>query len=250
LLSIRGNASTVAVDPASQIAPVQPAEILGMVERISIDTRWRGRPIEGRRAGCPGGQNRLRRTRSSFLRCARNARSAGMGYLIDIGAAILLLASLSIAASFVPSKKALILTVGGIVAVVGAIVSYIGASYLQRQQEEQKLESVISKSQIELKDMQLVGDEIFKLTGKVQNHHPEATVAQITIEVEIRDCARRDAAGVCEKAGDLEFPLHVTIPPGEVRALAAYARLPNRRRVRELDWSYRVGEIVAAEDPF
>ena len=123
LLSIRGNASTVAVDPASQIATVQPAEILGMVERISIDTRWRGRPIEGRRAGRPGGQNRLRRTRSSFLRCARNARSAGMGYLIDIGAAILLLASLSIAASFVPSKKALILTVGGIVAVVGAIVS-------------------------------------------------------------------------------------------------------------------------------
>jgi len=33
LLSIRGNASTVAVDPASQIAPVEPAEILGMVER-------------------------------------------------------------------------------------------------------------------------------------------------------------------------------------------------------------------------
>jgi hypothetical protein len=98
--------------------------------------------------------------------------------------------------------------------------------------------------------MQLKGDEIFKLTGKVQNHHPEATVAQITLAVQIRDCARRDAAGACEKVGDLDFPLYVTIPPGEVRAVAAYGRLSNRRRVRELDWNYSVGEIVAAEDPF
>ena len=173
-----------------------------------------------------------------------------MGYLIDLAAAIALIALLAVAASMAPSKRALIVAVGCLVAVIGGIVWYIGSTYLQRQQEQQKLESVIGKSQIELKDMQLVGDEIFKLTGKVQNHHPEATVAEITIAVEIRDCARRDAAGACEKAGDLEFPLRVTIPPGEVRAVAAYARLPNRRRVRELDWSYRIGEIVAAEDPF
>jgi hypothetical protein len=173
-----------------------------------------------------------------------------MGYLIDIAAAILLLAVLSVAASFVPSKRALIITVGCLVAVVGGIVWYIGSSYLQRQQEQQKLESVISRDQIELKDMQLVGDEIFKLTGRVENHHPEATVAQITLEAEIRDCARRDPAGACEKVANLEFPLFVNIPPGEARAVAAYGRLPNRRHVRELDWSYSIGEVVAAEEPF
>ena len=173
-----------------------------------------------------------------------------MGYLIDIAAAILLLAALSIAASLVPSKRALIVAVGCLVVVVGAIVWYIGSSYLQRQQEQQKLESVISKDQIALQDMKLTGDEIFKLTGRVENHHPEATVAQITLEVAIRDCARRDATGACEKLGDLEFPLFVTIPPGEARAVAAYGRLPNRRHVRELDWSYSIGEVVAAEEPF
>jgi hypothetical protein len=173
-----------------------------------------------------------------------------MGYLIDIAAAILLLAALSIAASFVPSKRALIIAVGCLVAVVGAIVWYIGSSYLQRQQEQQKLESVISREQIDLKDMQLTGDEIFKLTGRVENHHSEATVSRITIAVAVRDCARRDAAGTCEKVGDLEFPLFVTIPPGEARAVAAYGRLPNRRHVRELDWTYSIREVVAAEEPF
>jgi hypothetical protein len=173
-----------------------------------------------------------------------------MGYLIDIAAAILLLAVLSVAASFVPSKRALIITVGCLVAVVGGIVWYIGSSYLQRQQEQQKLESVISRDQIELKDMQLVGDEIFKLTGRVENHNPEATVARITLEIEVRDCAQRDPAGTCGSVGDLKFPLYVTIPPGEARAVAAYGRLPSRRHVRELDWSYRIGEVVAAEEPF
>jgi hypothetical protein len=173
-----------------------------------------------------------------------------MGYLIDIVAAILLLVALAFAASFVPSRRALIITVGCVAAVVGAIVWYIGSSYLQRQQEQQKLESVIAKDQIALKDMQLTGDEIFKLTGRVENHHPEATVAQITLEAVIRDCARRDAAGACETVGDLEFPLFVTIPPGEARAVAAYGRLPTRRHIRELDWSYSIGEVVAAEEPF
>ena len=173
-----------------------------------------------------------------------------MGYLIDIAAAILLLAAVSLAASFVPSKRALIIAIGCLVAVAGAIVWYVGSSYLQRQQEQQKLESVIAKDQIALKDMQPTGDEIFKLTGRVENHHPEATVAQITLEAVIRDCARRDAAGTCETGGDLEFPLFDTIPPGEARAVAAYGRLPTRRHVRELDWSYAIGEVVAAEEPF
>ena len=31
--------------------------------------------------------------------------------------------------------------------------------------------------------------------------------------------------------------------------MAAYGRLPSRRHVRELDWSYRIGEVVAAEEP-
>jgi hypothetical protein len=173
-----------------------------------------------------------------------------MGYFIDIAAALLVIVILSVAAASVPSKRALIITIGCFAAAVGAIVWYIGSSYLQRQQEQQKLESVISKEQIELKDTQLMGDEIFKLTGRVENHHPEATVSQITLEVAIRDCARRDAAGACEKVGDLEFPLFVTIPPGEARAVAAYGRLPNRRHVRALDWSYSIGEVVAAEEPF
>jgi len=173
-----------------------------------------------------------------------------MGYLIDIAAAILLLAAVSLAASFVPSKRALIIAIGCLVAVAGAIVWYVGSSYLQRQQEQQKLEAVIAKDQIALKDMQLTGDEIFKLTGRVENHHPEATVAQITLEVVVRDCARRDSGGACETLGTLEFPLFVTIPPGEARAVAAYGRLPDRRHVRALDWSYSIKEIVAAEEPF
>jgi hypothetical protein len=187
---------------------------------------------------------------SSFLADERNARSAGMGYLIDIAAVVLVLALLSFAASSVPSKRALIITIGCFAVVIGVIIWYLGSTYLQRQQERRDLASVIARNQLELKDMQLVGDEIFKLTGKVENLHPAATVAQVTIEVEVRDCAHRDGSGACEKAGDLKFPLRVTIPPGEVRAIAAYGRLPNRPLVRELHWSHRVGEIVAAEEPF
>jgi hypothetical protein len=173
-----------------------------------------------------------------------------MGYLIDIVAAILLITTLAIAASTVPSKRTLIITVGCFAAVIGAILWYLGSTYLQRQQEQQKLEAVIAKDQIALKDMQLTGDEIFKLTGSVENHHPEATVAQITLDVVVRDCARRDSGGACETVGTLEFPLFVTIPPGEARAVAAYSRLPDRRHVRALDWSYSIGEVVAAEEPF
>jgi hypothetical protein len=173
-----------------------------------------------------------------------------MGYLIDIVAVILVVALLSFAASSVPSKRALIITIGCFAVVIAAVVWYVGSTYLQRQQERRDLASVISKNQLEVKDMQLMGDEIFKLTGKVENHHPEATVAQLTLEVEIRDCANRDGSGACEKAGDLRFPLYVTIPPGEARVVAAYGRLPNRRLVRELDWSYRIDEIVAADEPF
>ena len=132
---------------------------------------------------------------------------------------------------------------------IGGILWYLGSTYLQRQQEQRNLASVIAKDQIALKDMKLTGDEIFKLTGRVENHNPEATVARITLEIEVRDCAQRDPAGTCGSVGDLKFPLYVTIPPGEARAVAAYGRLPSRRHVRELDWSYRIGEVVAAEEP-
>jgi hypothetical protein len=173
-----------------------------------------------------------------------------MGYLIDIGAVILVIAILSLAASSVPSKRALIITIGCFAAVIGGILWYLGSTYLQRQQEQRNLASVIAKDQIALKDMKLTGDEIFKLTGRVENHNPEATVARITLEIEVRDCAQRDPAGTCGSVGDLKFPLYVTIPPGEARAVAAYGRLPSRRHIRELDWSYRIGEVVAAEEPF
>lgn len=42
-----------------------------------------------------------------------------MGYLIDIGAVILVIAILSLAASSVPSKRALIITIGCFAAVIG-----------------------------------------------------------------------------------------------------------------------------------
>jgi Mn2+/Fe2+ NRAMP family transporter len=68
-----------------------------------------------------------------------------MGYLIDLAAAIALIALLAVAASLAPSKKGLIIAVACLVAVIGGIVWYIGSSYLQRQQEQQKLESASSR---------------------------------------------------------------------------------------------------------
>jgi hypothetical protein len=52
LLSIRGNASTVAVDPTSQIAPVEPAEIPAIVERDQHRQPLAWAADRGPAAGC------------------------------------------------------------------------------------------------------------------------------------------------------------------------------------------------------
>jgi hypothetical protein len=170
-----------------------------------------------------------------------------MGYLVDIVGAILLIALLAFIASSVPSRRGLILTLSIVIGLITAIAWYVGLNYQRQQRRAEHSTSLIAPGQLTVKDLQVAGDELFKVTGTIANRHSDATVRRITLKVAIRDCGHR-IAGACESVGTISVPISVTIPPGESRAFTAYARLPSQARVRVLAWTYEIGEIVGVEE--
>jgi hypothetical protein len=151
-----------------------------------------------------------------------------MGWLVALVAVVIFVWLL------VRFPRAVVLTVGGIVAI---IIFWV----MSEKQREAKSHSLIAPSQLDLTNVTLSSYGWGKISGTIKNNSVH-TLKNLTFKVTVRDCVENSA---CVVIGENDAYVSVIIPPSQLRSFEGSVFFSDMPKPNKATWSYQIIEITA-----
>ncbi len=134
----------------------------------------------------------------------------------------------------------------GVLVVVAGLVGWL---LYDEYDEEQQSKTLISVSEVELRDMGVITRTGIKyIQGSVKNLSPSNALKNFTLRVRAHDCPGEKLEDACEIVGESTEDVKIEVPAGQVRAIERTVRFTNLPAARTLVWSYDVLDVRAVVD--
>lgn len=126
---------------------------------------------------------------------------------------------------------------------IGAIALFVWSWSVQEERRMKRARSLIPHAQIEILDARLEMATFGKFTARVTNKSRHALNA-LSLRISIEDCSPNGKQ--CSVVGEDTVSDYLDVPPGQTRAMDAFATFRNLPQLRRPRWYYRIETVEAA----